>query len=67
MFEKAGSEAEALLRHMLRRIAFTDEERGTIQMAFEKEMLFWNEKFGSDDYTLTPLPYSKAQAPWRPL
>ncbi|MEK4363757.1 amino acid adenylation domain-containing protein [Paenibacillus sp. FSL M8-0212] len=45
---------------MLRRIAFTDEERGTIQMAFEKETLFWNEKFGSDDYTLTRLPYSKA-------
>ncbi|APO47826.1 hypothetical protein BS614_29930 [Paenibacillus xylanexedens] len=45
---------------MLRRIAFTDEERGTIQMAFEKETLFWNEKFGIDDYTLTRLPYSKA-------
>ncbi|MEK4076657.1 amino acid adenylation domain-containing protein [Paenibacillus sp. FSL M7-0656] len=45
---------------MLCRIAFTDEERGTIQMAFEKETLFWNEKFGSDDYTLTRLPYSKA-------
>ncbi|WP_340387692.1 amino acid adenylation domain-containing protein [Paenibacillus sp. FSL E2-0151] len=29
-------------------------------MAFEKETLFWNEKFGSDDYTLTRLPYSKA-------
>ncbi|WP_433747548.1 amino acid adenylation domain-containing protein [Paenibacillus amylolyticus] len=28
-------------------------------MAFEKEILFWNEKFGSDDYTLTRLPYSK--------
>ncbi len=49
-----------MLRHMLCRIAFTDEERGTIQMAFEKETLFWNEKFGSDDYTLTRLPYSKA-------
>ncbi|WP_338707082.1 amino acid adenylation domain-containing protein [Paenibacillus amylolyticus] len=60
MFEKERSEAGALLRHMLRRIAFTDEERGTIQMAFEKETLFWNEKFGSDDYTLTRLPYSKA-------
>ncbi|WP_288993413.1 non-ribosomal peptide synthetase [uncultured Paenibacillus sp.] len=45
---------------MLCRIAFTDEERGTIQMAFEKETLFWNEKFGSDDYTLTRLPYNKA-------
>ncbi|MGN7354933.1 amino acid adenylation domain-containing protein [Paenibacillus amylolyticus] len=45
---------------MLCRIAFTDEERGTIQMAFEKETLFWNGKFGSDDYTLTRLPYSKA-------
>ncbi|WP_433582139.1 amino acid adenylation domain-containing protein [Paenibacillus amylolyticus] len=60
MFEKEMSEAGALLWHMLRRIAFTDEERGTIQMAFEKETLFWNEKFGSDDYTLTRLPYSKA-------
>ncbi|WP_340028287.1 amino acid adenylation domain-containing protein [Paenibacillus sp. FSL H7-0940] len=60
MFEKERSEAGALLRHMLRRIAFTDEERGTIQMAFEKETLFWNEKFGIDDYTLTRLPYSKA-------
>ncbi|WP_143760417.1 non-ribosomal peptide synthetase, partial [Paenibacillus sp. FSL R5-0765] len=60
MFEKERSEAGALLRHMLCRIAFTDEERGTIQMAFEKETLFWNEKFGSDDYTLTRLPYSKA-------
>ncbi|MCP1423196.1 amino acid adenylation domain-containing protein/non-ribosomal peptide synthase protein (TIGR01720 family) [Paenibacillus xylanexedens] len=60
MFEKERSEAGALLQHMLRRIAFTDEERGTIQMAFEKETLFWNEKFGSDDYTLTRLPYSKA-------
>ncbi len=49
-----------MLRHMLCRIAFTDEERGTIQMAFEKETLFWNEKFGSDDYTLTRLPYNKA-------
>ncbi|WP_243391509.1 non-ribosomal peptide synthetase [Paenibacillus sp. GM1FR] len=29
-------------------------------MAFEKETLFWNEKFGSDDYTLTRLPYNKA-------
>ncbi|WP_338532882.1 amino acid adenylation domain-containing protein [Paenibacillus peoriae] len=67
MFEKAGSEAEALLRHMLRRIAFTDEERGTIQMAFEKETLFWNEKFGSDDYTLTPLPYSKAPSSLAPI
>ncbi|WP_339305760.1 amino acid adenylation domain-containing protein [Paenibacillus sp. FSL L8-0435] len=60
MFEKERSEVGALLRHMLRRIAFTDEERGTIQMAFEQETLFWNEKFGSDDYTLTRLPYSKA-------
>ncbi|MBY0116224.1 non-ribosomal peptide synthetase [Paenibacillus xylanexedens] len=60
MFEKERSEGGALLRHMLRRIAFTDEERGTIQMAFEKETLFWNEKFGSDDYTLTRLPYCKA-------
>ncbi|WP_339788681.1 amino acid adenylation domain-containing protein [Paenibacillus sp. FSL R7-0313] len=60
MFEKEMSEAGVLLWHMLRRIAFTDEERGTIQMAFEKETLFWNEKFGSDDYTLTRLPYSKA-------
>ncbi|MGE6577244.1 amino acid adenylation domain-containing protein [Paenibacillus xylanexedens] len=60
MFEKERSEAGALLQHMLRRIAFTDEERGTIQMAFEKETLFWNEKFGSDDYTLTRLPYNKA-------
>ncbi|WP_155617211.1 non-ribosomal peptide synthetase, partial [Paenibacillus polymyxa] len=67
MFEKAGSEAEALLRHMLRRIAFTDEERGTIQMAFEKETLFWNEKFGSDDYTLTRLPYSKAPSSLEPI
>ncbi|WP_149096475.1 non-ribosomal peptide synthetase, partial [Paenibacillus terrae] len=67
MFEKAGSEAGALLRHMLRRIAFTDEERGTIQMAFEKETLFWNEKFGSDDYTLTRLPYSKAPSSLAPI
>ncbi|MBU9710031.1 amino acid adenylation domain-containing protein, partial [Paenibacillus sp. AK121] len=67
MFEKAGSEAEVLLRHMLRRIAFTDEERGTIQMAFEKETLFWNEKFGSDDYTLTRLPYSKAPSSLAPI
>ncbi|WP_367949384.1 amino acid adenylation domain-containing protein, partial [Paenibacillus sp. AK121] len=56
-----------LLRHMLRRIAFTDEERGTIQMAFEKETLFWNEKFGSDDYTLTRLPYSKAPSSLAPI
>ncbi|WDZ63372.1 amino acid adenylation domain-containing protein [Paenibacillus polymyxa] len=67
MFEKAGSEAGALLWHMLRRIAFTDEERGTIQMAFEKETLFWNEKFGSDDYTLTRLPYSKAPSSLAPI
>ncbi|MDY8120904.1 amino acid adenylation domain-containing protein, partial [Paenibacillus polymyxa] len=67
MFEKAGSEAGALLRHMPRRIAFTDEERGTIQMAFEKETLFWNEKFGSDDYTLTRLPYSKAPSSLAPI
>ncbi|MGF9646225.1 amino acid adenylation domain-containing protein [Paenibacillus sp. MABNS29] len=67
MFEKAGSEAGALLRHMLRRIAFADEERGTIQMAFEKETLFWNEKFGSDDYTLTRLPYSKAPSSLAPI
>ncbi len=56
-----------MLRHMLRRIAFTDEERGTIQMAFEKETLFWNEKFGSDDYTLTRLPYSKAPSSLAPI
>ncbi|WP_257126332.1 non-ribosomal peptide synthetase [Paenibacillus polymyxa] len=67
MFEKAESEAGALLLHMLRRIAFTDEERGTIQMAFEKETLFWNEKFGSDDYTLTRLPYSKAPSSLTPI
>ncbi|ADM71968.2 non-ribosomal peptide synthetase [Paenibacillus polymyxa] len=67
MFEKAGSEAGALLRHMFRRIAFTDEERGTIQMAFEKETLFWNEKFGNDDYTLTRLPYSKAPSSLAPI
>ncbi|MCH6190946.1 amino acid adenylation domain-containing protein [Paenibacillus polymyxa] len=67
MFEKAGSEAGALLRHMLRRIAFADKERGTIQMAFEKETLFWNEKFGSDDYTLTRLPYSKAPSSLAPI
>ncbi|CAH8773155.1 non-ribosomal peptide synthetase [Paenibacillus dendritiformis] len=67
MFEKAGSKAGALLRHMLRRIAFTDEERGTIQVAFEKETLFWNEKFGSDDYTLTRLPYSKAPSSQAPI
>ncbi|MEK5321778.1 amino acid adenylation domain-containing protein [Paenibacillus sp. FSL L8-0644] len=67
MFEKAGSEAGALLRHMLRRIAFADEERGTIQMAFEKETLFWNEKFGSEDYTLTRLPYSKAPSSLAPI
>ncbi|MGO4951398.1 amino acid adenylation domain-containing protein [Paenibacillus sp. DRB1-1] len=52
---------------MLRRIAFTDEEKGTIQMAFEKETLFWNEKFGSDDYTLTRLPYSKAPSSLPPM
>ncbi len=56
-----------MLLHMLRRIAFTDEERGTIQMAFEKETLFWNEKFGSDDYTLTRLPYSKAPSSLTPI
>ncbi|WP_197270655.1 non-ribosomal peptide synthetase, partial [Paenibacillus alvei] len=67
MFEKAGSKAVALLRHMLRRIAFTDVERGTIQVAFEKETLFWNEKFGSDDYTLTRLPYSKAPSSQAPI
>ncbi|WP_281279665.1 hypothetical protein [Paenibacillus lentus] len=33
-FEKAGSEAGALLQHKLRRIAFTDEERGTIPGGF---------------------------------
>ncbi|WP_268626173.1 non-ribosomal peptide synthetase [Paenibacillus alvei] len=52
---------------MLRRIAFTDVERGTIQVAFEKETLFWNEKFGSDDYTLTRLPYSKAPSSQAPI
>ncbi|WP_411829582.1 amino acid adenylation domain-containing protein, partial [Paenibacillus alvei] len=67
MFEKAGSKAVALLRHMLRRIAFTDVERGTIPVAFEKETLFWNEKFGSDDYTLTRLPYSKAPSSQAPI
>ncbi|CAH8718930.1 non-ribosomal peptide synthetase [Paenibacillus thiaminolyticus] len=67
MFEKAGSKAVALLRHMLRRIAFTHVERGTIQVAFEKETLFWNEKFGSDDYTLTRLPYSKAPSSQAPI
>ncbi|WP_235322330.1 non-ribosomal peptide synthetase [Paenibacillus polymyxa] len=36
-------------------------------MAFEKETLFWNEKFGSDDYTLTPLPYSKAPSSLAPI
>ncbi|QNV63831.1 Gramicidin S synthase 2 [Paenibacillus polymyxa E681] len=56
-----------MLRHMFRRIAFTDEERGTIQMAFEKETLFWNEKFGNDDYTLTRLPYSKAPSSLAPI
>ncbi|QYK69501.1 D-alanine--D-alanyl carrier protein ligase [Paenibacillus sp. S02] len=56
-----------MLPHMLRRIAFTDEEKGTIQMAFEKETLFWNEKFGSDDYTLTRLPYSKAPSSLPPM
>ncbi|KJB88404.1 peptide synthetase, partial [Paenibacillus sp. E194] len=35
-------------------------------MAFEKETLFWNEKFGSDDYTLTRLPYSKAPSSQTP-
>ncbi|WP_213471741.1 non-ribosomal peptide synthetase, partial [Paenibacillus dendritiformis] len=52
---------------MLRRIAFTDVERGTIQVAFEKETLFWNEKFGSDDYTLSRLPYSKAPSSQAPI
>ncbi|MDY7994207.1 amino acid adenylation domain-containing protein, partial [Paenibacillus polymyxa] len=36
-------------------------------MAFEKETLFWNEKFGSDDYTLTRLPYSKAPSSLAPI
>ncbi|WP_220028197.1 non-ribosomal peptide synthetase [Paenibacillus sp. S02] len=36
-------------------------------MAFEKETLFWNEKFGSDDYTLTRLPYSKAPSSLPPM
>ncbi|MEC0083658.1 amino acid adenylation domain-containing protein, partial [Paenibacillus alvei] len=36
-------------------------------MAFEKETLFWNEKFGSDDYTLTRLPYSKAPSSQAPI
>ncbi|WP_272040588.1 non-ribosomal peptide synthetase, partial [Paenibacillus sp. JJ-100] len=52
---------------MLYRIAFTDEERGTIQVAFEKETLFWNDKLGSDDYTLTRLPYSKAPSSLAPI
>ncbi|WP_434753191.1 amino acid adenylation domain-containing protein [Paenibacillus amylolyticus] len=52
---------------MLCRIAFTDEERGTIQVAFEKEMLFWNETLGSDDYTLTRLPYSKTPGSLAPM
>ncbi|MCP1131784.1 amino acid adenylation domain-containing protein [Paenibacillus polysaccharolyticus] len=56
-----------MLRHRLCRIAFTDEERGTIQVAFEKETLFWNEKLGSDDDILTRLPYSKTQSPLRPM
>ena len=65
--KKAGSKAVALLRHMLRRIAFTDAEKGTIQVAFEKETLYWNEKFGSDDYTLTRLPYSMAPSSQAPI
>nr|ACA97576.1 PmxA [Paenibacillus polymyxa] len=36
-------------------------------MAFEKETLFWNEKFGNDDYTLTRLPYSKAPSSLAPI
>ncbi|PYE42370.1 non-ribosomal peptide synthase protein (TIGR01720 family)/amino acid adenylation domain-containing protein, partial [Paenibacillus barcinonensis] len=56
-----------MLQHMLRRIAFTDEERGTIQVAFEKETMFWNEQFSSDDYTLTRLPYSKAPGSLAPV
>ncbi|MGO4532519.1 amino acid adenylation domain-containing protein [Paenibacillus sp. 2TAF8] len=52
---------------MLCRIAFTDEERGTIQVAFEKETLFWNETLGSDDYTLTRLPYSKTPGSLAPM
>ncbi|BFH71003.1 hypothetical protein PsJ27TS7_50030 [Paenibacillus dendritiformis] len=36
-------------------------------MAFEKETLFWNEKFGSDDYTLSRLPYSKAPSSQAPI
>ncbi|WP_342552941.1 amino acid adenylation domain-containing protein [Paenibacillus sp. FSL R7-0652] len=44
---------------MLRRMDFTDEERGTIQVAFKKETLFWNDKFDGEEYTLTRMPYSK--------
>ncbi|WP_426333525.1 amino acid adenylation domain-containing protein [Paenibacillus silvae] len=52
---------------MLRRIAFTDQERGTIQVAFEKETMFWNEKFIGNDDTLTRLPYTKAPSSMVPM
>ncbi|MCK6153306.1 amino acid adenylation domain-containing protein, partial [Paenibacillus silvae] len=52
---------------MLRRIAFTDQERGTIQVAFEKETMFWNGKFVGNDDTLTRLPYTKAPSSLVPM